>query len=330
MNRLLALATNLFPVWVVIGGALALVRPDWFTWFSGGFITWGLAVIMLGMGITLRVADFRTALQMPRAVGVGFAAQYFIMPVLGWSIARLLRLDTPLAVGLILVACCPGGTASNVVAFLARANVALSVLMTMCSTFGAILMTPLLTQGLAGTYVPVDALGLFLSTVQIVLAPLAAGLALHHFAPRAVKAVLPGAPLVSVLTITLICASIIGSSAEHEKHSGGRLLLAVFLLHAGGFLLGYLLARALRFSEINCRTICIEVGMQNSGLGAALARKHFPLLPDAALPCAISATFHSVIGSVLAGVWRLRPPDATVPRVVQDGPGTAEQSGGSS
>jgi bile acid:Na+ symporter, BASS family len=307
MNRALALATNLFPVWVLLGGVLAVFHPPWFTWFGGGCITWGLAVIMLGMGITLSVDDFRAVLKMPRAVGAGFVAQYLIMPFLGWAIAQLLKLEAPLAVGLILVACCPGGTASNVVTYLARANVALSVLMTMCSTFGAIVMTPLLTKWLAGTYVPVPAWGLFLSTVKVVLAPLVIGLGLNQCAPRFVRAVLPAAPLVSVLTITMICASIIGSSAGPLKQSGGALLLAVFLLHAGGFLLGYLFARLLRYDQTNCRTISIEVGMQNSGLGATLAKEHFAQLPLAPLPCAISATFHSVIGSILAGVWRLRP-----------------------
>ncbi len=309
MNRLLSLLTNLFPVWVLLGGALALVNPVWFTWFSGDLITRGLAVIMLGMGLTLSVEDFRSVLKLPRAVAVGFAAQYFIMPFLGWTIARLLRLEPALAVGLILVACCPGGTASNVVTFLARGNLALSVLMTMASTFGAIVMTPLLTKWLAGTYVPVDAWGLFLSTVKIVLVPLTVGVALHHLAPRFVKLILPVSPLVSVLAITLICASIIGSSAEQLKRSGWVVLLAVLALHTGGFCLGYMVAWLLRLDRINCRTVSIEVGMQNSGLGAALARKHFPHLPEAALVCALSATFHSVIGSALAGWWRWRTPE---------------------
>lgn len=310
MTRLLSWSTNLFPVWVLLGGALALARPAWFTWFTGDWITWGLAVIMLGMGITLSVEDFKAVLKKPRAVAAGFVAQYLIMPLLGWSIAHLLQLETALAVGLILVSCCPGGTASNVVTFLARANVALSVLMTMCSTFGAILLTPLLTKWLAGTLVPVDAWGLFLSTVKIVLAPLIVGVALNRYVPRLVKAVLPVAPLVSVLTITLICASIIGGSAEHLKRSGGMLLLAVFLLHAGGFGLGYVFARLLGYGANDCRTVSIEVGMQNSGLGAALAKAHFANLPLAPVPCAVSATFHSIIGSILAGWWRMRPADA--------------------
>jgi len=307
MTRWLNYLTNAFPLWVVLGGVAALIQPPLFTWFSNEWITWGLAVIMLGMGITLSVDDFKGVMKMPRAVAAGYVAQYLIMPFLGWAVARGLNLPTAYAVGVILVGCCPGGTASNVVTYLARANVALSVLMTMCSTFGAIIMTPLLTKWLAGTLVPVPALGLFVSTVQVVLVPLVVGLALHHLTPRLVQTVLPGAPLVSVLTIVLICASIVGSSAEQVKKSGGLLLLAVFLLHAGGFLLGYLFARVLGYGQTISRTISIEVGMQNSGLGAVLARRHFSD-PLTALPCAISATFHSVIGSILAGIWRLRPP----------------------
>jgi bile acid:Na+ symporter, BASS family len=303
--RSLTLLTNLFPVWVLLAGILALEHPPLFTWFSGPYIVWGLAIIMLGMGVTLSLGDFKAVLKMPKAVAVGFVAQYTIMPFLGWGIAHVLKLPDQFAVGLILVACCPGGTASNVVTYLAKGNVALSVLMTMCSTFAAIAMTPLLTKWLAGTIVPVDALGLLLSTVQVVLLPLIIGIALHHFAPKVVDFVLPIAPLISVITIALICASIIGQSAQAIKESGGRLLAAVFLLHAGGFGLGYRFAKLFGYEKNVCRTISIEVGMQNSGLGAVLARKHFSIL--AAAPCAISSVFHSVIGSLLAAIWRLRP-----------------------
>ena len=305
MRRILNLLTNAFPLWVLLGAVLAMIHPPWVTWFHGPFIVWGLAVIMLGMGITLSVEDFRRVLQMPRAVAAGFGAQYLIMPLLGYSVAHLLMLPAPLAVGLILVSCCPGGTASNVVTYIARANVALSVLMTMCSTMGAILMTPLLTKWLAGTLVPVDAWGLFLSTVQVVLLPVLLGVGLHHAVPRLVQAILPVAPLVSVATIALICASIIGQSAEALKVSALHLLAAVALLHVGGFGLGYVFAWRLGYEELTRRTLSIEVGMQNSGLGAVLARQHFAD-PLTALPCAISATMHSVIGSLLAGWWRMR------------------------
>uniref|UniRef100_UPI0040490709 bile acid:sodium symporter family protein n=1 Tax=Cephaloticoccus sp. TaxID=1985742 RepID=UPI0040490709 len=305
MTRLLGFLTNAFPLWVLIGGVWAIIQPAWFTWFSGPWIVWGLAVIMLGMGLTLSIDDFKRVLVMPRPVALGFVAQFLFMPLLGWSISRLLHLDTPLAVGLILVSCCPGGTASNVVAYLARANVALSVVMTVCSTFAAIILTPLLTQFYAGTMVQVDALGLFLSTFKVVVAPVLLGVLLNRFVPRVVAWTRPASPLISVITITLIVASIIGQSAEAVKASAGVLLLAVGLLHVGGFGLGYLSARVFGFEKIIARTVSIEVGMQNSGLGVVLARKHFAD-PLTAVPCAISSVFHSVIGSLLAGWWRWR------------------------
>ena len=307
MIRALNLFANLFPLWVLLGGGVALLRPELVTWFRGAAIVWGLAAIMLGMGLTLTLADFRRVLGMPRAILIGFAAHYCIMPILGWSLAHLLRLDTAYAVGLILVACCPSGTASNVVNFLARSDVALAVLVTMCSTLGAVVMTPLLTFWLAGSYVAVEGWKLFRDTVLIVLVPLGLGVSLQHFFPRLVRSALPAAPALSVVTIALICASVIGQHAASILQSGGRLLLAVLLLHAGGFLLGYLVSRALGYDRLTSRTISVEVGMQNSGLGVALAQKNFLTLPTAAVPCAISATLHSVIGSVLAGVWRLRP-----------------------
>jgi BASS family bile acid:Na+ symporter len=298
--------TNLFPLWVLLGSALALIYPAAFTWFAGDLIVWGLAVIMLGMGITLGVEDFRRVLETPRPILLGVVGQFTIMPLLGWAIAHALALDPPLAVGLILVACCPGGTASNVVTHIARANLALSVLMTMCSTMGAIVFTPLLTGLLAGTYVDVDEWALFTSTLQVVLLPVLIGVFLNQRVPALVRIVLPVAPVVAVAVIVLICASIIGSNGADLLASGPALLLAVTLLHAGGFGFGYLLARVCGYDEAVRRTASIEVGMQNSGLGAVLATRHFAN-PLTALPSAISATMHSVIGSVLAVHWRRDP-----------------------
>ena len=311
MARTLAQLTNAFPLWVVLLSGIALFQPAWFTWFSGPWIVWGLAVIMLGMGLTLTFENFRDVLRMPKAVALGFVAQFSVMPVLGWSMGKLFALETPFAVGLILVSCCPGGTASNVVTYLARANVCLSVVMTMCTTFAAIVMTPLLTSWLAGTLVPVDAWGLFRSTVQVVILPVLLGLWLNRLAPGVVRRTQLLLPLVSVITIALICASIIGGSAPAIKTAAPRLLGAVFGLHAGGFLLGYAVARITRWDKIVARTVSIEVGMQNSGLGVVLARSHFAD-PLTAAPCAISSVFHSVIGSALAGYWRLRDRPATV------------------
>lgn len=306
MHRLLAAAANGFPAWVLAATLLALWHPPLFTWFSGPWIVWGLAVVMLGMGLTLDVRDFAAVTRMPRAVGLGFTAQYTIMPLLGWTVAKLLALPADFAVGLILVACCPGGTASNVVTYLARANVALSVVMTMCSTLAAVVLTPLLTEKLAGAYVPVDAAGMFLTTAQVVLAPVLLGLLLHHQAPKVAHAVLPAGPLVSVLLISMIVGSIVGQNAKDIFTHGPQLLLAVFLLHAGGFALGYGVTRAMGQDRTTARTVSIEVGMQNSGLGAVLARTHFAANPLTALPSALSSVCHSVLGSLLAGWWRLR------------------------
>jgi len=306
MQKILGLFTNLFPVWVLLCCAAALFEPTAFTWFSGPLIVWGLGIIMLGMGITLRLDDFRQVMSMPRSVGTGIAAQFILMPACAWGIAHTLNLPVPYKVGLILVACCPGGTASNVVTYLARANVALSVLMTMCSTAVAIVLTPLLTGWLAGQYVPVNGWQLFASMIKIVLLPLVLGISLNHLFPKAVRFVLPVGPLVAVVVIALICASIIGANAAAVRESGMALLVAVFMLHGTAFASGYIFARLLGFGPTVCRTISIEVGMQNSGLATVLARAHFAN-PLTAVPCAISAVVHSVIGSLLAAYWRMRP-----------------------
>lgn len=297
--------TRLFPFWVAAGSALAVLYPPAFTWFSGQLIVWGLAVVMLGMGITLTGAEFREALRRPRAVLLGVGAQFGIMPLAGWTIAALLGLDTPLAVGLILVACCPGGTASNVVTYIARADVALSVLMTTCSTLAAVVVTPVLTAALAGAYVAVDARALLASTAQVILLPVLAGVLLNRHAPRVVRLVVPIAPTVAVAAIVLICASVMGQNRDAVATAGPRALFAVGLLHAAGFGLGWLVARVLGFDERTTRTTSIEVGMQNSGLGVVLASRHFAD-PLTALPSALSATVHSIFGSYLAARWRDR------------------------
>ncbi len=306
MARILSFLTNAFPLWVVICSGLALFYPEAFTWFQKEQIVIGLGIIMLGMGMTLTFEDFKQVLRLPRAAIIGVICQFSIMPMLGWGIAHFLRLDEidpSLAVGLILVACCPGGTASNVVAFLARANVALSVLMTVCSTFAAILLTPYLTKWLAGSLVDVDAVALLKSTLQVVLLPVLAGVLLNRFFPKRVRKLSSVSPLISVVAIVLIVASIIGQNRETILEANWRLLVAPALLHLSAFLLGYTIAKLAKLPENVSRTISIEVGMQNSGLGVYLANKHFPETL-AAVPCAISSVYHSVIGSVLAAIWR--------------------------
>ncbi len=305
MQHALERLTRAFPVWVLVAAVAALVEPRLLTWFSGPLLTWGLGVVMLGMGLTLDVSDFVRVGQSPRAVAIGFTLQYTVMPVLGWSLGHLFDLPTPLAVGLVLVACCPGGTASNIVTFIARGDVPLSVSMTAVSTLMAAVMTPALTELLAGNRVEVSALGLLTSTVQVVILPVAAGLAMTRLAPALTARLQPVAPLVAVVTVALIVGSILGGGRDEVIASGARLLAAIVCLHAGGFALGYGLSRPLVRGETVARTIAIEVGMQNSGLGVVLARQHFAD-PLVAIPCAISSLTHSVLGSLLAAWWRRR------------------------
>ena len=296
--------TNAFPLWVLLGAIVGLTAPAAVTWFKGASITVALAVTMLGMGLTLELDEFRDAVSKPSQVALGVALQYTIMPILGLVIGRMFPVARPVAVGLILVGCCPGGTASNLVTYLGRANVALSVVLTTASTFLAAFMTPFMTKTLAGTLVPVDAAGLMASTLQVVLLPILGGLTLKRLFPAAVAAVAPFCPLVAVFTVALICSSIIGQSAAAIASAGWTLLLAVACLHCAGFALGYGFSGLLGFPVPDRRTVSIEVGMQNSALGVVLATAHFAD-PLVAVPCAISATVHSCVGSAVAGAWRL-------------------------
>ena len=297
-------ATNLFPLWSVLVAVVALRWPQAFLWYGKETITFGLGIIMLGMGLTLTPDDFRRVLRRPGAVGLGVVLQFAVMPCLGWSISRLFDLPSGMAVGLILVSCCPGGTASNVVAFLARADVALSVSMTTVSTLAAVVLTPFLTQFYAGQYVPVDALALLRSILLVVILPVAVGVGANRFFGEAAKKVSAYSPFVSVLFIILIVGFIMAAKRDSIIEHWQVLTTAVVLLHAGGFSLGYLLAKLTGFEEAVRRTTSIEVGMQNSGLGTALATKHFGNLPMAPVPCALSAVTHCILGSVVAAWCR--------------------------
>ena len=296
--------TTLFPLWTLLGAALAMVYPPLFSWFSGPWITVGLGLIMLGMGLGLVPQDFLRVSRQPRPVIVGVLAQFLVMPTLAALIAAALRLPSPLAVGLILVGCCPGGTASNVVALIARADVALSVVMTSISTLAAGVLTPRLTQALASQYVPVDGWLLLLRVLQVVLVPVACGVLLKQGMPALARRIEPVMPPVAVLVVVMIVASIVGSQRQLLIEQGPLLLLACLLLHGGGFLLGFVLGRIGAVAPAAQRTISIEVGMQNSGLAVVLARTGGFANPLTALPGAISAVVHCLLGSALAGWWR--------------------------
>jgi len=314
--------TNSFAVLTLAGVALAWAFPAAFTWMTDGRITFAgqpllslaLGTIMLAMGLTLTFDDYRSLARVPRALLAGVGLQFVVMPLSGFVIAKALALEPGLAVGLILVACCPGGTASNVVTYIARGHVALSVAMTMASTLAAVVLTPLLTGWLAGAYVEIDRWNLLVQMVSVVLVPVVLGTLLNRLFPRAAEAVNGVLPLIAIVLVILIVGGIVGGSKAQIMEHAGMLLLATFLLHASGFALGYVLARWLGLGEIEARTISIEVGMQNSGLGSGLAKTpafaaQFANIQQAALapvPAAISAVWHVVIGSLLAGWWRRR------------------------
>ncbi|MCJ2177937.1 bile acid:sodium symporter family protein [Novosphingobium album (ex Hu et al. 2023)] len=319
MTRLFDRITGLFALWTVLGVGLAWFSPDVFLWLADGrfkpfgqpLISVMLGVIMLGMGITLSFDDFRRVLALPRQVMAGVVLQFTVMPLAGFTSAWLFGLEPGLAVGLILVSCCPGGTASNVISYLARANVALSVTMTMASTLIAIAMTPVLTGWLAGVFIEIDRWNLFREMLAVVLVPVIAGVLMNRYLPKFTQKVTVVSPFVSVLFVVLIVSGIIARSKPLIELHAGVLLLAVFSLHACGFGLGYMLSRLLRLKESSARTISVEVGMQNSGLGASLASspafaRQFSSPMQAALapvPAAISAVMHVLIGSLLASIW---------------------------
>ncbi|EYU38235.1 hypothetical protein ABFS82_13G062800 [Erythranthe guttata] len=299
-----------FPVWVAVGCLLGLVRPSSFNWVQPKWTVMGITLTMLGMGMTLTFDDLRGALAMPKELFTGFLLQYSVMPLSAYFVSRLLNLPSYYAAGLILVGCCPGGTASNIVTYIARGNVALSVLMTAASTLSAVIMTPFLTAKLAGQYVAVDAMGLFMSTLQVVLLPVLAGAFLNQYFQGFVRVVSPLMPPIAVATVAVLCGNAIAQSSSAILHSGQQVVLAVALLHTFGFFFGYALSRTLGIDVSSSRTISIEVGMQNSVLGVVLATQHFGN-PLTAVPCAVSSVCHSIFGSALAGIWRRSIPTNT-------------------
>jgi bile acid:Na+ symporter, BASS family len=306
MKRFLAWFTNLYLVWLVGTAVLAFLHPPTMLWFSGQWIVSALSVAMLGMGLTLTIEDFRSLLKMPSAVVLGFASQYTLMPLIGWFVAWALQLEPGFAVGIILVASCPGGMASNMITFLAGANVALSVVLTMASTLLAFIFTPMWTSLLAGQYVPVDALGLCLSTMQAVVAPVLVGVFCNWAFPCAVAKVADVGPVAAVIALSMITGGIVAASATQIAANFGKLVAAAFALHVLGFALGYLVSKVLRYPESIARTVSIEVGMQNGGMAAMLARKHFAMQPLAAVPAVFSGVMQNILGGLLASWWRSR------------------------
>jgi BASS family bile acid:Na+ symporter len=284
----------------------AYLVPEIFTPFQSAIVPF-LAVIMFGMGLTLTIDDFKRVATRPAAIGLGLLLQFTVMPIAAIAIGYSLSLFPELFVGLVLVGSAPGGTASNVICFLAKADVALSVSLTLASTLLAVVATPGLTWLLAGQFVPVAFGSMLLSMIEIVLAPVLIGLLLNTYLHRQLASVKPILPAVAAIVIALVIAIVVARSKPQLASATLVVLVAVVLHNLVGFLAGYWIPRWLGFDRLTCRTLSIEVGMQNSGLGVAVAQKFFS--PLAALPSAVFSIWHNIAGAMLAGHWSSRQDD---------------------
>lgn len=256
---------------------------------------------MFGMGMTLKLEDFKLILKHPKGVIIGIISQFTIMPILAFILAKAFQLPPELAVGVILVGCCPGGTASNVMTFLAKGNTALSVTITSCTTLLAPIVTPALVYFLASEWLPVSFMAMFLSVVKVILVPIVLGILAQLFFKPVVEKSIDILPTISVIAIVLIVAAVVSGSRDKILESGLFILFIVILHNGLGYLLGYLLAKMFGMSYEDKKAVAIEVGMQNSGLGASLAAMHFT--PFTAVPSAIFSFWHNISGPILATYW---------------------------
>ena len=290
---------------LVLGAALlALLFPGVLQQVPTKVINYLLGVVMFGMGLTLRLQDFKIVFSRPKDVVIGCLAQFTVMPLLAWTLARVFSLDEALALGVVLVGCCPGGTASNVITYLAKGDLALSVGMTGVSTLLAPFLTPLLTWALAGKSVNVDVASMFLSILWVVILPIVVGLVIKALWPRFTEKAVDYLPAFSSVVIALIVAIIIAANADKLLAGGLVIVLVVMLHNLCGLGVGYLIGRLLGLSEPKKRAISIEVGMQNSGLASSLATLHFAAYPLATIPGAIFSVWHNISGAVVAYLYR--------------------------
>ena len=289
---------------VLAVAAVALFWPASFSQIDTWAINPMLGVIMFGMGLTLSPQDFRIVFSRPKDILIGCLAQFTVMPLLALALSWAFALPKELALGVILVGCCPGGTASNVITYLAKGDLALSVGMTATSTLLAPLLTPLLVWLLAGTMVQVDTIGMLLSIVYVVIAPIAVGLVFQRYLPKFTRSVVPYLPAFSSIVIALVVGIIVAHNADRLLVGGLIVVLVVMLHNLCGLSLGYIIGRLLNLEATKKRAISIEVGMQNSGLASSLATLHFAAYPLATIPGAIFSVWHNISGALVAAVFK--------------------------
>ena len=293
-------------VLVLVSAILALAFPEVVGHLKPSLINPLLGVIMFGMGLTLKVEDFRVVFTRPKDVLVGCLAQFTVMPALAFGLSRLFGLDEALTIGVVLVGCCPGGTASNVITYLAKGDLALSVGMTATSTLLAPLLTPLLVLLLVGETVDVNVIGMLLSIIWVVILPIVLGLLVKRLLPKATEHATVYLPAVSTVAICLIVMIVIAANA-HKLLAGGWIVILVVMLHnILGLTVGYLIGLLLKMTPAKRRAISVEVGMQNSGLASSLATLHFAAFPMATVPGAIFSVWHNISGAVVARFFARR------------------------
>ena len=291
-------------VLVLLAAVVSLWWPASFAWIDTCVINPTLGVIMFGMGLTLSPHDFRMVMSRPKDIIIGCLAQFTVMPLLALALTWAFSLPKELALGVILVGCCPGGTASNVITYLAKGDLALSVGMTATSTLLAPVLTPLLVWLMAGTMVDVDTVGMLLSIVYVVIAPIVIGLLCQRFLPKITQAIVPYLPALSSIAIALVVCIVVSHNASRLLVGGMIVVLVVVLHNICGLGLGYLIGRVLGLAEAKKKALSIEVGMQNSGLATSLATLHFAAYPLAAIPGAVFSVWHNISGAIAAYFYR--------------------------
>jgi BASS family bile acid:Na+ symporter len=299
-------AGKYFALIIIVFSILAFMLPEYFIGF-GSYVTILLGIVMFGMGLTLKASDFKLVFTKPIPVLIGLIAQFSIMPTMAFVIAYLLNLPAEIAAGLVLLGSVPGGTASNVMVFLAKGNLPLSITMTSVSTLVAPIMTPILLLIFAGEWMPVDPLSMFMSIVQVIIIPIVLGLLVNRYMPRATEKGAPLLPLISIVAITIIVMGVVAGNRDNIANAGILVFVSVLLHNGFGLLLGFYAAKLFKLPVQDQRAISIEVGMQNSGLGVALASVHFT--PLAALPSAFASAWQLITGTFLAARWGKKSPD---------------------
>ena len=289
---------------VLAAAALALFVPKSCLWIQTGWVNYLLMIVMFAMGLTMKLSDFAIVFSRPRDIIIGCTAQFVIMPLLAFALGKAFGLERSLMVGVMLVGTCPGGTASNVITYLSKGDVGLSVGMTSVSTVLAPLLTPALTYLFLSTSVDVDVKAMMISMIQVVVVPIGLGMLISRLLPKVCERIKDILPSISVAAICVIIASVVSHKSEKILSTGAVIFAVVILHNLLGYAFGYLAGMIFKMDLPRKKAVAIEVGMQNSGLAASLAGSAFPDLSMATVPGAIFSVWHNISGAVLAAVLR--------------------------